>query len=203
MWQFFVKGGIVMWPIFALSVICLSIILEKLYHFHQAKLTISGFLRELKGVVKEGRMKKILTQLKQSENPLAKAYIFSIQNKDFSREQKKELFSQYSLAWIRRLGKRVRALGIMGHILPLLGLLGTVIGMIKAFMVVEKAAGSVNPGALAGGIWEALLTTAAALAVAIPTLAVYHYLEGRLEDFSVQVEDAAFHIEASLKEADS
>lgn len=75
-----------MWPIFALSVICLSIILEKLYHFHQAKLTISGFLRELKGVVKEGRMKKILTQLKQSENPLAKAYIFSIQNKDFSGE---------------------------------------------------------------------------------------------------------------------
>jgi len=188
-----------MWPILALSVVSLSIILEKLYSFNRAKLDIPQFLSEIESYLKEGKLKSIFERCRKSKSPLAKVCALVLENHDLSQEEKEELFSQFNSMWVRKLGEKVRSLGIIGHILPLLGLFGTVVGMIKAFMVVEGAGGSVNPGVLAGGIWEALLTTAAALAVAIPTLAVYHYLEGKLEDFSLQMKDTIFHMEKLLR----
>jgi len=82
-----------------------------------------------------------------------------------------------------------------------LGLFGTVTGMIKVFMVVERVEGSVvNPQVLAGGIWEALLTTAAGLAAAIPTLIAYHYFEGKLEDIYLETRGIIFQVEKFLEE---
>lgn len=193
------KGGILMWPILALSIISLSIILEKFYSFHTVKLNIPQFLSKLEDELKQNELEDVLKKYERSKSPLIEACVIALRSWSLSWEEKEEIFSQFSTTQIRKLGKRVRALGIIGHILPLLGLLGTVIGMIKAFMTVENLEGSVNPGILAGGIWEALLTTAAALAVAIPTLAIYHYFEGKLDDFYLQMRDIAFHTDKLLK----
>ncbi|MBE0477489.1 MotA/TolQ/ExbB proton channel family protein [Candidatus Aerophobetes bacterium] len=194
------KGGIVLWVIFAFSVISLSIILERIYTFRCAKMHLPQFIREIKEYLQQGRKKDLLGICERKKSPLSGICALAIQNFKLPEAEKEKIIYQFSASKVRQLGIRVKALGIIGHILPLLGLLGTVIGMIKTFMVVEAAGSSVNPGMLAGGIWEALLTTAVALSVAIPTLVAYHYLEGRLEDFSSQMSDVVFHVERMLKE---
>ncbi|GAG22375.1 unnamed protein product, partial [marine sediment metagenome] len=92
------------------------------------------------------------------------------------------------------LGKNLGVLATIAHIAPLLGLLGTVVGMLKAFQVIEGKAMSmvpVNPGDLAGGIWEALITTVAGLSVAIPTYVAYNYLVSRVDSFVLDMEKSA------------
>lgn len=200
MLDLFFKGGPVMWPILVLSVVSLSIILEKIYSFHKIKLDLPSFLSKIEGDIRENNMEGIRERCKKSMNPLARACSLALKHYHRSPNEKEQLLSQFNSMQIRELGKRIRTLGIIGHILPLLGLFGTVAGMIKAFMVVENAGGPVNPGVLAGGIWEALLTTAAALAIAIPTLGVYHYLEGKLDDFYLQMRDIFFQVEKMLRE---
>ena len=87
--------------------------------------------------------------------------------------------------------KNLRGLAVIGNIAPLLGLLGTVTGMIRAFMKIQRLGGIVDASVLAGGIWEALITTAAGLSVAIPTLVAYHYFEGRIDNIASQIKDVA------------
>ncbi len=190
-----------MWPILALSVVSLSIIMERLYNFHRARLNLSQFLSKIENCLKKGEIEKALNICKKNTSPLAKICALTLKNHKLAQKEKEELFSQFNSMEIRTLGKNLRALGIIGYISPLLGLFGTVIGMIKAFMKVGNVAEAINPGALAGGIWEALLTTAAGLAVAIPTLIVYHYLEGKLEDISLQMRDVVFYVEEFLRES--
>ena len=190
-----------MWPILALSVVSLSIIMERLYNFHRARLNLSQFLSKIENCLKKGEIEKALNICKKNTSPLAKICALTLKNHKLAQKEKEELFSQFNSMEIRTLGKNLRALGIIGYISPLLGLFGTVIGKIKAFMKVGNVAEAINPGALAGGIWEALLTTAAGLAVAIPTLIVYHYLEGKLEDISLQMRDVVFYVEEFLRES--
>jgi len=187
LFELFLKGGVVMWPIFALSVVSLSIILEKIYVFRKFKLDISRLLQEKRAFSERKQLGDVLKELEGEKSFLKEILSFALKSDILKKEEKDELLSQMEFVWTAELGKRVRLLGIIGHILPLLGLFGTVVGMIKAFMAVQARGGYVDPAGLAGGIWEALLTTAAALAVAIPTLAFYHYFESKLEDFSVQV----------------
>jgi len=89
---------------------------------------------------------------------------------------------------VQELEKNIDILGIIAHVAPLLGLLGTVVGMIRAFMRIEELAGRVNASVLAGGIWEALLTTAFGLAVAIPSFVMYHYFNRRIDGYALPLE---------------
>ena len=96
-----------------------------------------------------------------------------------------------------RLEKHIGLLSTIAHISPLLGLLGTVTGMVRAFQVIQEKTASFNPvspGDLAGGIWEALLTTVAGLIVAIPTVVVYNYLVNRVDEFVVEMERSATEV---------
>jgi biopolymer transport protein ExbB len=90
---------------------------------------------------------------------------------------------------VRDLSRYIQALATIGNIAPILGLMGTVLGMIKAFMVIEQMGGKVNAAVLAGGIWEAMLTTAAGLAVALPTMVAHSYLTHRIDRYEAQLQD--------------
>ena len=90
---------------------------------------------------------------------------------------------------VRGLSRYLQALATIGNIAPLLGLLGTVLGMIKAFMVIQQMGGKVNAAVLAGGIWEAMLTTALGLAVALPTIVAHSYLVARVDKYEAQLQD--------------
>lgn len=196
---FFLKGGIVMWPILACSVIAVGIIMEKLYNFHRVKLDLSEFLFKIEDLLKERKIKEALRLCQRTESPLAGICALTLKSYKFPAERKEEILSQFSSREIRKMGKNLRTLGIIGHISPLLGLFGTVLGMIKTFMVVENIGGAMDSRVLAGGIWEALLTTAAGLGVAIPALIIYHYLEGKLEELSLEMRDVVFEVEELLR----
>lgn len=92
---------------------------------------------------------------------------------------------------VRDLSSYVQALATIGNIAPLLGLLGTIMGMIKAFMVIQQMGGKVNAAVLAGGIWEAMLTTALGLAVALPTMAAHSYLVAKVDKYEARLQNGS------------
>jgi len=187
-----------MWAIFLCSIIALAIILERLYHFQRAKLHLPNFGARIKKLLSEGRLLEAEKFAENSPGPIAHIFAIGIHihkralegNEVITEQVKERILARAGSRELRKLGKNLRTLGIIAHISPLLGLLGTVTGMIKAFMKIQELGGSVDAAVLAGGIWEALLTTAAGLCVAIPAMVAYHYFEGKIDDFSAQMKDA-------------
>ena len=194
MFDFILKGGFLMWPILFCSVISLTIILERLYHLHRVRIDIPGFFSSVKGLLGKGKKEEALRLCQTTRGPLAKILSVGIQNHKRSYEHQEKAISRVGSREVRNLEKHLRGLAIIGNITPLLGLLGTVTGMIRAFMKIEELGGRVDANALAGGIWEALLTTAAGLSVGIPTLVAYHYFEGRVDNIAAQMKEAALEL---------
>ena len=126
--------------------------------------------------------------------PIAHIMKVGILKHDRTREEIRESIQDAGVHEVPRLEKNLGVLATIAHISPLLGLLGTVTGMVKAFQVIEQKAVSmipVNPGDLAGGIWESLITTVAGLTVAIPTYVVYNYLVNKVDGFVLEIEKSA------------
>lgn len=189
-----------MYPILLCSIIAVTIIVERLIHLHRARVKIPHFLKQIKEYLKVGELDQALHLSEVSPGPVASVVESGIRNHTRNTSQDWEkIISMTGSKELRRLEKNLRGLGIIAHISPLLGLLGTVTGMIKAFMQIQGLGGSVDASVLAGGIWEALLTTAAGLAVAIPTMFAYHYFEGKVDDFSSWMKEAAYSLAEWLK----
>lgn len=179
-----------MWAIFSCSVIAVTIILERLYCFQHAKLHLPNFGTRIKKLLSENRLLEAEKFAENSSGPIAHIFAIGIHIHKRTLEEKDRILARSGSRELKKLGKNLRTLGIIAHISPLLGLLGTVTGMIKAFIKIQELGGSVDAAVLAGGIWEALLTTAAGLCVAIPAIVAYHYFEGKVDDFSSQMKDA-------------
>jgi len=197
--RFLLRGGWAMWPISFCSIVSLSIILERLFKLRKVKFDPAFSLLQMKNssAMREN-IGKPIQHPQKNKNLSDKLFQLVMENHLSPRREKEVLYENFISAQMRDLGKNVRVLGIIGQITPLLGLLGTVSGMIKVFLSIEKAGGYVNPGTLAGGIWEALLTTAAGLTVAIPSLTIYYHLEGRLEDLSLRMRETISHLDILL-----
>ena len=191
MFSFFLKGGFLMWPILLCSVISITIILERFYHLHRLRINVPEFSQRIKELLVRDRKEEALRLCQETGGPLGRIFSLSIQNNRRSFTEQEKLLSRAGSKEVRDLEKHLRGLAIIGNIAPLLGLLGTVTGMIRAFMKIQELGGRVDANVLAGGIWEALITTAAGLSVAIPTLVAYHYFEGRVDDYSAQMKESA------------
>lgn len=191
MLTFFLKGGPLMWPILLCSVISIAIILERLYHFYQVRTKIPNISSRVKNLLKDAKAEEALHLCEGSGNPIAHILAVGIHIRKKSLEEKEKIMARAGSRLMRQLEKNLRGLAIIGSITPLLGLLGTVTGMIRAFMKIQELGGKVDAPVLAGGIWEALITTAAGLSIAIPTLVFYHYFEGRADNVAAQMKDAA------------
>jgi biopolymer transport protein ExbB len=161
----FFKGGFLMYPILLGSVVGVSILMDKFVQYRK-------ILRELD--IPVGDILK-----NRTKPPILIPILEGIKNNCDEKE-----VSIIGTKQIRRIEKGLSWLALIASIEPLLGLTGTVTGMIKAFIVIEKST-SVNPSMLAGGIWEALITTAAGLLVAIPIHIGHHYLENRADDIAL------------------
>jgi len=170
----FDKGGPIVWILLAYSFIALVLVIERSLHYLLMKKLPSDFESSLAEAFSDN---SIDTYLKKLRGPGARimqgicnAYHDGIRDLD-------SVASRYASIELLKLERGFRTLSILGQTAPLLGLLGTITGMIKAFMVIEVAGGRVDSQALAGGIWEAMLTTGVGLAVAIPILLLLHILE--------------------------
>lgn len=174
----FDKGGPVVWVLLAYSFIAMVLVIERCLHYMLMKKLPGDFETSLAKAFTENKVGAYLNQL---QGPDARI----LQNINNARhdgiKNLDSVASRCGSVELLKLERGFRTLSILGHTAPLLGLLGTIIGMIKAFMVIELSGGRVDSQALAGGIWEAMLTTGVGLAVAIPVLLMLHILEGKAD----------------------
>ena len=203
LWEIFIKGGPVMWPILLCSIFAFAIILEKLWYLHRIKIDTQKLLADVLDKMKRHQIKEALEICDKNKSPVARILRSGILKYDRPRAQIKEAIEDASLYEIPRIEKNLTALATIAHISPLLGLLGTVTGMVNCFQTIQTKAASfhpVSPGDLAKGIWEALLTTVAGLIVAIPTFVAYNYLVSRINNFILEMEKAATELVNFLTE---
>jgi biopolymer transport protein ExbB len=203
LWQVFLAGGPVMWPILFCSIFALAIILGKFWYLHNITIDTKKFLGGILDKVKRHEIKEALQICDTTNSPISHILKAGILKYDRTREQIKEAIEDASLYEIPKLEKNLSILATIAHISPLLGLLGTVTGMVRCFQTIQAKATAfhpVSPGDLAGGIWEALLTTVAGLIVAIPTFVAYNYLVSRINSFILEMEKASTELVNFLTE---
>lgn len=181
--EFFIKGGPLMWPILLCSIAALAIVIERGYIFHKAGKGLCVGIGRVREALDSGNGKSI-EGVKSSLTPELLEIVNLITDSTHEKELHKmeSLISRKITSIIRNIEKRINALAVIVNIAPVLGLLGTVTGMMKAFMQIQNLNGQVSPSQLAGGIWEALITTAAGLFVALPTQVAYHYFDTRADE---------------------
>lgn len=186
-------GGPVVGILLVLSVVALAVILIKLWQFTAEQVGAREFVDKSLVHWRAGQAGAALETLDQSANPIARVMAVAIrgQGRGVAQDTVREEAARVAGSELEKLRSHLRGLEVIGSLSPLLGLLGTVLGMIEAFQQLEAAAGSrVDPGVLSGGIWEALLTTAIGLGVAIPVVAALHGLERTVESVRHGMEDA-------------
>lgn len=193
-YTFLSRGGWLMIPIAACSVLGLAFFLERLWQLRRTRILPRAFVSRLYELLEEGELDRAEELCRQTDSPLAAMVVAALEHPDADRETLKERVEEVGQREAFHLERFVGALGAIATISPLLGLLGTVVGMIDVFQdVVAQSAGGgeVQAAALATGIWQALITTATGLTVAIPVYLAYRYLLSRVDQFAVDLEESA------------
>jgi biopolymer transport protein ExbB len=183
-------GGWLMLPIIACSIVAAAIILERLWTLQHKRVLPEELTSQVAHWASRNQLSTEHLQRLHESSPLGQVLAAGLANRQKDREVIKQAIEDSGRHVVHELERYLNSLGTIAQIAPLLGLLGTVIGMIKVFAAI-MANGVGNPGVLAGGISEALITTAAGLSVAIPALICYRYLRGRIEGLVVQMEKEA------------
>jgi biopolymer transport protein ExbB len=200
MFEFLAKGGILVGPILLCSMVALAIFLERLVRFSQLKITGDGLVEKLSGHIRRGEDDQAIELAQVSDTPMGRVLQQGIEMREADLDTLETVLVHAAEEESRGFSRYLQTLATIGSITPLLGLLGTVLGMIKAFMVIQQMGGKVNASVLAGGIWEAMLTTALGLAVALPTMVAHSYLCSRVDKYEAQIQDGAVSLIKALSE---
>ncbi len=183
-----------MWPILICSITALAIVLERLFAFGHVEEELPTLLPAVIAAVRNGQPDEAQALCQRSDGPLARMIQAGLSRIGRPREEILARMEEASALELPTLERHLPILGTIAQMAPLLGLLGTVTGLVRCFQVIQEKAATVNPvnpADLAGGIWEALLTTVFGLLLAIPAYAMYHYLAYRLNGFSHSLQTAA------------
>ncbi|ESQ11367.1 MAG: MotA/TolQ/ExbB proton channel family protein [Thiohalocapsa sp. PB-PSB1] len=187
-------GGPILTILVLVSVLATTLIALKVLQLIRLRIGARGFVGEALALWRAQRIAEALVVLDASPNPIAPVLAVAMRGLGSPgvepTERVREEVLREAAAQQQRLNAYTRGLDAIATLAPLLGLLGTVLGMIEAFRALEAAGGQADPGLLAGGIWEALLTTAVGLAIAIPAAAAVHWLDGTVGQLRHDMEDA-------------
>jgi biopolymer transport protein ExbB len=183
-------GGWLMLPIITCSIASLAIICERLWSLKRQRVMPEKLVDQVRNIHKEGRLNEATLAKIRENSPLGRLLAAGLVNRNHSREVMKESIEEVGRQVVLGLERYLNTLGTIASITPLLGLLGTVIGMIKVFTAIMTA-GVGDPAVLAGGISEALITTATGLSVAIPALMAHRYFTGVVENLVLGMEEQA------------
>ncbi|MGK2739569.1 MotA/TolQ/ExbB proton channel family protein [Tepidicaulis sp. LMO-SS28] len=194
------KGGPIVVILIILSVLSLAIILLKIVQFWRAGLSRRAFIDPAIEMAGAGDLEGAAGTLRKHRSPIARVMLAGVQAKQTGLEPSEEM-GRVGGNELGALQGYFRWLEVIGNISPLLGLLGTVIGMIEAFQQLEAAGNRVDPAILSGGIWEALLTTAVGLAVAIPAIGALNLFENKVDLVRLNMRDATSRMLAALRKA--
>jgi len=187
--DFLAKGGILVIPIVLCSVLALAIFLERFIRFSLMNVRAHGLVEKISLLIKQGSDSEAFEIASTSNTPMGRILVHAMEVRGQDTDTLETVINHATDEELRGLSRYLQALATIGNIAPLLGLLGTVLGMIKAFMVIQQMGGKVNASVLAGGIWEALLTTALGLAVALPTMVAHSYLIARVDAYEARLQD--------------
>lgn len=193
----FQKGGVVMYGLAMLSVYAVAVVIFKVIQFRKANVFDRSFIDRALVEIKQGdraRATKVLAGIKGPIARIMRVTFECVANRDISQKSKEAEILRVGSGDIRYLESHLRGLEMTASIAPLMGLLGTVIGMISSFSRLSMSGTRVDPTVLAGGIWEALLCTAGGLAVAIPALAAHYLLDGIIEKVRATMKDVSVQI---------
>ena len=186
-------GGWLMIPILLCSVVAVAIIVERFWSLQSKKIAPLNLVAQVWQWYKANSLDESRIDALSSNSPLGRILAAGLMNRNHPREVMKESIEDTGRQVVHELERFLNSLGTIAAITPLLGLLGTVIGMIKVFTAIMSH-GVGNPSVLAGGISEALITTAAGLFVAIPTLIFYRYFRGKVDSLVLRMEEEALKI---------
>jgi len=181
------KGGPIMIPIIALSVIALAIILERFWTLWKIRINFQQFSQEIFLYLERGLFQKALERCEKVRHPIADVFKLGILNRAQKREELEAMMEREGDEQIQYLERYLGALLIIIGVEPMLGFLGTIVGLIRAFMAWEQLGPNITVSALAAGIYQAMVTTAAGLSVAIPAYILYHLIVGKIKSHAQEM----------------
>ena len=192
-----VKGGDVMWALLAVSVLGIALVAERFSALRRSKVLPVAFLKKVRTRWLKGDIKGAFNLCEENDIPISRVLKSGLAKHSLGLSEVERAIEGAGGHEVQSLSKHLRALGALSSIAPLLGILGTVIGMIKAFNVIAVS-GSRRPDLIASGISQALITTAAGLCIGIPLFLLYHYLRGRVDQLTWEMEELALDIVENL-----
>ncbi|HYY14037.1 MAG TPA: MotA/TolQ/ExbB proton channel family protein [Chthoniobacterales bacterium] len=194
------KGGLLMWPILVCSIISIAVFAERLLYFHRASIDVGEFLKGLANLIQRRNFAEALHESAGTPGPIARVIHAAIIRHDAPRSELREIVQEAGQLEVPKLERYLGVLATLAFLAPLLGLLGTVTGIIDAFGTISSHGGYATVTELSGGIYKSLLTTAAGLVVATPTFVAYSYLSSRVNAMMHEIERAGIEMVHLLTE---
>ena len=201
--ELFEQGGFVMYPLLVCSIVAVSVVIERIIVLLLNRSNYDRFISELESKLTRTDLSSAREWLQTLSNPLAHVADCHLHHAELAPESREEIVNRKASEQIARLETRINWLSIIRTLAPMIGLLGTVIGLVEAFYQIEQQGGQVQTGDLASGIWTALLTTVFGLVVALPTLAAYHFLDNQIAALTLRMAWVSSRINEWLATDDS
>ena len=196
--DYIIKGGVMMLPLVLCSVLALGITLERLWSLRRKRILRYDLLHRLEELLREQKIPEATTLCKRYQSPMTRILLVALLNHDRPKAEIKEMLEENGRQEVPILERYLTSLGTMANIAPFLGLLGTVVGLLKIFEAIAQQ-GTANAALVSDGIYNALITTVAGLCVAIPTLVAYNHLMRKAEELMLEVERVALRLLNILK----
>jgi biopolymer transport protein ExbB len=194
MFHFLRDGGPMIWVILLTSAVALAVFLERLLQYHREQINSTEFLNGVRNVLKRENVVEAIAICDATPGPVARLVKIAILNRERGRDGVYEALEDAGAWEVPRLEQKLNVLATIAQIAPLMGLLGTVLGFVHVFRQIELAGQTAHVGLLSTGIWQALICTAAGLAVSIPCYAGYNYLVGRVNAIVLDMEQRSTEI---------
>lgn len=189
-----------MWLIVLCSVVALAVFLERLLYLHRASIGVGDLLRGLSNILRKGDYAEALQECATTPGPVGRVAHAVVLHHDAPRADLKEIAEEAGQLEVPKLERNLPLLATIAYATPLLGLLGTLLGLLDAFQTVASQSGYATAADIADGVYQSLLTSASSLAVAIPAFVAYSYLSARVNGLIHDIERAAIEIMAILDE---
>jgi len=188
------KGGPLMWLILLCSIVSAAVFFERVAYFHQATMRVGEFMRGLANLVQQRRWAEAQIECNATVTPVTRVIHSAILHHTAPRAELKEIVQEAGQLEVPGMERRLTVLATIAFVTPLIGLLGTVTGLIESFVNISSQSGFASATDISGGIYQSLLTTAAGLIVAIPSSVGYAYLSSRVNALMHDVERAGIEI---------
>jgi len=184
------KGGYLMGILFLCSVVALGVFIERMYYYKSSRMNVSEFLSGVLALVRRQSFPEAIARCEEGHGPIVTVVRTAIYKRHLPAAELREIVREIAQLEIPRLEANVSLLGTLGYVAPLLGLLGTVTGMIEAFIQINKSNGTASVAELSQGIYLSLITTAAGLCVAIPCYLAHNFLVAQIHGLVADMERA-------------